>query len=89
MHPGGFRMQIEEKIIQFLFVESILIYIRNLQYRSDFPPPTSNGGKAKEIPSYPWCYGSKIQRRKLEFWSPKEKKCARGEVRRLKWRDNM
>jgi hypothetical protein len=26
----GFGMQIEEKIIQFLFVESILIYIRDL-----------------------------------------------------------
>ena len=47
--------KIEEKIIQFLFVESILIYIRDLQYRSEIPPPpTSNGGKAKEIPSCPW-----------------------------------
>ena len=50
--PGGFGMQIEEKIIQFLFVESILIYIRDLQYRSEIPPP--NIGKAKEIPSCPW-----------------------------------
>jgi len=38
------------KIIQFLFMESILIYIRDLQYRVKFPPPTSIGGKAKEIP---------------------------------------
>jgi hypothetical protein len=51
MRPGGFCMQIEEKIIQFLFVESILIYVHNLQYHSDSPPPTSNGRKAKEIPS--------------------------------------
>ncbi len=29
----------KEKIIQFLFVESILIYIRDLQYRMKFPPP--------------------------------------------------
>ena len=33
----------------------ILIYIRDLQYRSEISPPTSNGGKAKEIPSCP-CY---------------------------------
>jgi hypothetical protein len=32
-------MQIEEKIIQFLFVECILIYIRDLQYRSEISPP--------------------------------------------------
>jgi len=43
----------KEKILQFLFVESILIYIGNLQYRVKFPPPTSIGGKAKEIPSCP------------------------------------
>ena len=29
----------KEKIIQFLFVESILIYIRDLQYRVKFTPP--------------------------------------------------
>jgi hypothetical protein len=41
---GRFGMQIEEKIIvQFL------IYIRDLQYRVKIPPPTSIGGKAKEI----------------------------------------
>ncbi len=32
-------MQIEEKIIQFLFIESILIYILDLQYRVKFPSP--------------------------------------------------
>ena len=37
---GGFGMQkIEEKIIQFLFAESILIYIYDLQYCSEIPPP--------------------------------------------------
>ena len=46
--------KIEEKIIQFLFVESILIYIRDLQYRSKIPPPNIDGGKAKVIPSCPW-----------------------------------
>jgi hypothetical protein len=35
--------KIEEKIIvQFLFVESILIYIRDLQYRVKIPPPHIN-----------------------------------------------
>ena len=34
---------------------SILIYIRNLQYCSVIPPPTSNGGKAKEIPTQRPC----------------------------------
>ena len=48
-------MQIEEKIIvQFLFVESILIYIHDLQYCVKIPPPTSIGGKAKATPSCPW-----------------------------------
>jgi hypothetical protein len=49
------QANIEEKIIQFLSVEFILTYLRNLQYRSEISPPTSNGGKAKEIPSCP-CY---------------------------------
>ena len=35
VRPGN----LEEKIIQFLFVESISFYIRNLQYRSKIPPP--------------------------------------------------
>ncbi len=30
---------LEEKIIQFLFVEFILTYIRNPQYRSEISPP--------------------------------------------------
>ena len=30
---------LEEKIIQFLFVETIFIYIRDLQYHSEIPPP--------------------------------------------------
>jgi hypothetical protein len=30
---------LEEKILLFLSVESILIYIRDLQYRSEIPPP--------------------------------------------------
>ena len=45
---------LEEKILLFLSVEFILIYIRDLQYRSKIPTPTSNGGKAKAIPSCPW-----------------------------------
>ena len=40
----------KEEIIQFPFLESTLIYIRDLQYRVKFPPPASIGGKAKEIP---------------------------------------
>ncbi len=49
-------MRIEEKIIQFLFMEScILIYICDLQYCSEIPPPTSNGGKAKKIPTQRPC----------------------------------
>jgi hypothetical protein len=49
------QANIEEKIIQFLSVEFILTYLRDLQYCSEIPPPTSNGGKAKEIPSCPCC----------------------------------
>ena len=44
----------KEKIMKFLFMESILIFIRDLQYRVKFPLLTSIGGKAKEIPSCPW-----------------------------------
>jgi hypothetical protein len=47
------QANIEEKIIQFLCVEFILTYLGNLQYRSEIFPPTSNGGKAKEIPRCP------------------------------------
>jgi hypothetical protein len=50
MRRGGFGMQIEEKIIQFLFVESILTYIRNLQYLSDFPPQHRMAGKPRRYP---------------------------------------
>ncbi len=50
MRHGGFGMQIEEKIIQFLFVESILIYICNLQYHSDFLPQHRMMGKQRRYP---------------------------------------
>ena len=36
---AGSACKIEEKIIQFLFVETIFIYIRDLQYHSEIPPP--------------------------------------------------
>ena len=51
------RGNLDEKILQFLFVEFILIFICNLQYCVKFPPPTSIGGKAKAIPSCPWSPG--------------------------------
>jgi hypothetical protein len=62
MRRGGFGMQIEEKIIQFLFMESILIYIRNLQYRSDFPPQHRMAGKQRRYPVVRDCRGAVILR---------------------------
>ena len=48
---AGLHGNLEEKILLFLSVEFILIYIRHLQYRSEIPPSTSNGGKAKATPA--------------------------------------
>ncbi len=49
-----FDANLDKKIIEFLSVEFILTYIRDLQYHSKFSSPTSNGGKAKDRPSCPW-----------------------------------
>ena len=48
-HGGRLDGNLEEKILLFLSVEFILIYIRDLQYRSEIPPSTSNGGKANQL----------------------------------------
>jgi len=47
----GILLREGERERLFLSIEFILIYIRNLQYRSEIPPPTSNGGKAKATPA--------------------------------------
>jgi hypothetical protein len=50
---AGSDANLDKKIIEFLSVEFILTYIRDLQYHSKFSSPTSNGGKAKDRPSCP------------------------------------
>jgi hypothetical protein len=50
---AGLDANVDKKIIEFLSVEFILTYIRDLQYHSEFSSPTSNGGKAKDKPSCP------------------------------------
>ncbi len=44
---AGSACKIEEKIIQFLFVETIFIYIRDLQYHSEIPPPNIEWRKSQ------------------------------------------
>ena len=64
----GFGMQIEVKIIQFLFVESILIYIRDLQYRSELPPPNIEWRESQGDTQLVVRGARSVRRRRFYFW---------------------